>query len=333
MSGEERRSSKRRSRAGGGRAAPTAPVSLLFPDAETFGILQGGALAAGGLHLPLEGRLRLGQVIELSIGFARERSSVEAKGELLWAAAEPGPDGKRGANLRLDDEALSRIRKLVGTPPAPAPPLPAEGPSTRSRRLRATTRRRGAPGPATERRMIAELDRFLAELERKVAPEVPEPVPPEPPPAAAGKKSLSPSGDGNLATTFDSLSQVEQMRLALGGNRAERGLVLRKGGPNIYGWLVQNPKVTESEIAEIASLPSTRPVTLDQIARRRDWMRVDAIRIALATNPATPPPLALRIVPTLPEPVLRRLAKNRDLKGPVDALARRILQSRAGGSK
>ena len=60
----------------------------------------------------------------------------------------------------------------------------------------------------------------------------------------------------------------------------------------------------------IARSPLLASSTADLIAKTTQWSANFEIRVALVSNPRTPTPLALRLLPTLPEMEIRQIAKN-----------------------
>jgi hypothetical protein len=55
------------------------------------------------------------------------------------------------------------------------------------------------------------------------------------------------------------------------------------------------------------------------------------VKLALATNPKTPLPLAVRLVPSLLPRDLRAIAKSKNVPGAVNGLAKRLVIERSGG--
>ncbi|MFN8642481.1 MAG: hypothetical protein U0802_12830 [Candidatus Binatia bacterium] len=55
------------------------------------------------------------------------------------------------------------------------------------------------------------------------------------------------------------------------------------------------------------------------------------MKLALATNPKTPLPLAVRLVPSLLPRDLRNLAKSKNVPSAVNGLAKRLVIERSGG--
>jgi hypothetical protein len=139
---------------------------------------------------------------------------------------------------------------------------------------------------------------------------------PEAATAEAEKIVVTAGGEGNLYKVFDNISATEQVKLALGGNRTARQFVMRKSPPVIKRYLLKNPKISEIEVADIASLHTTNAETLESISKNKEWMKVDAIR------------LNIRLLPFVKNRDMHRLLKDKCLRSAISAALRRMLDSR-----
>jgi hypothetical protein len=64
------------------------------------------------------------------------------------------------------------------------------------------------------------------------------------------------------------------------------------------------------------------------IANNRQWTRNYQVKLALATNPKTPQPTAMKFVNFLQDNDLRAIVKSKDVPATVSAHARRILMKK-----
>lgn len=307
------------------RRPPSASVPaeaihlLLFPDVETFAVVHRPGLAAGILSVGLSTPAAPGDAVVLRAGFVREKEQHDLAGRIVDVDPRPGPDGFRAARVELSAASAMAIRARAGVA-ATVPPAP--------RRTRATTAARPLPPPegerppgaATQARMLSELDGFLAELERKLGE--PSPAAPRPLPR---RRVID---DSELAVSFQRLPRADQVRLAISGDRVARGFIIRKGKADLHRMLLGNPRLEEEEVLAVASIPTTSGDVLERIGHHPSWTRSEAMRLALVTNPRSPVPLALRFVPTLSLGNLRKLARSRDLRRPIDALIRKQIAER-----
>lgn len=124
------------------------------------------------------------------------------------------------------------------------------------------------------------------------------------------------------------MSVGEKVKLALRGNQEARTLLLRDPNRVVQRLVLENPRLGEEEVLALARNRNTAGELLDKVAANRQWMRNALVRFALVCNPKTPLPTALRLLGSLGERELRRLAKSKDIPAAVAAQARRILLRR-----
>jgi len=105
----------------------------------------------------------------------------------------------------------------------------------------------------------------------------------------------------------------EKIKLALRGNKSARGLLINDPNKIIRRLVLQNPRITDGEIAALARNKSTDDELIRMIGLRSDWMRFYAVRLGLVTNPRTPLPMALKVLPTLSQRDIGALARSRNV--------------------
>jgi hypothetical protein len=172
---------------------------------------------------------------------------------------------------------------------------------------------------------VAELVRSIEAGEDKI--ELPKELveEPETPTAAAPQTSLH--------TRILAMDMSEKIKLALRGNRDARLILIRDGNRLIRRFVLQNPRVSDSEIIALARNKSTDDEILRLVCEKREWMRNYQVRLGLATNPKTPLPVALRQVASLEQRDLRQIAKSKNVPQAVAAHARRLLMIAHGGQQ
>lgn len=129
----------------------------------------------------------------------------------------------------------------------------------------------------------------------------------------------------SLVAQIQAMSVPQRVKLALRGNKDARQILLRDPNRLIRRFVLENPRTTEGEVAAIARNRTADEELLRTIADRREWMKNYQVRLALATNPKTPLPIALRQVATLGERDLAQMAKSRNVPQAVATAARRLL--------
>jgi len=139
------------------------------------------------------------------------------------------------------------------------------------------------------------------------------------------------SAGGKYASVWDrirAMPYAEKIILATKADRSERAVLIQDNDPQILYYLLKNPRITTEEILRIARLTSISAAVADQIAKTTQWSSNQEIRSALVNNPRTPTPLALKLLPTLPEPEIRHIAKSTGVSQALKQAALRIVISR-----
>jgi hypothetical protein len=134
-----------------------------------------------------------------------------------------------------------------------------------------------------------------------------------------------PAPDKALWAQIRDMSMAERIKLALKGNKEARTLLLRDTNPQIQRLVLQNPRITEEEILMVAKDRNTDEDILATLADSRDWTKIYALRVALVENARTPVAKALRLLATLGEKELSRLAKSKSVPNIVAVQSRRML--------
>lgn len=142
----------------------------------------------------------------------------------------------------------------------------------------------------------------------------------EPHPAAA-----TPHFEKALWLQIREMSMPERIKLALRGNREARLLLLRDSNKMIQRLVLQNPRLSEEEILMLSKDRNSNEDILGLVADMRDWTKVYAVRCALVENARTPIAKALRLLATLDERELARLAKSKNVPNIISVQARRIV--------
>ena len=126
------------------------------------------------------------------------------------------------------------------------------------------------------------------------------------------------------------LSVPEKILLALRGGKEMRTLLLRESNKDISLSVLENPRITETEIETIVRSRSTTDEVLRRITRKREWIKKYGIMHALVTNPKTSPGVALPLVKGLRTRDLALLSKDRNVSEGTRSTAKRLLIVRKG---
>ncbi len=124
------------------------------------------------------------------------------------------------------------------------------------------------------------------------------------------------------------LSVSERIQLALRGGREIRSILLRDPNKEVSLTVLQNPKITDTEVELIAKSRSISDEALRKITKRKEWMKNYNVLLALVNNPKTPSGVALPLVSELKTRDLGLLEKNRNVAEGIRATAKKLLRAR-----
>lgn len=121
------------------------------------------------------------------------------------------------------------------------------------------------------------------------------------------------------------LNVSERIQLALRGGREIRSILVKDTNKEVMLSVLENQKITESEIEMIARSRSVPEETLRRISKNREWMKNYAVVLALVTNPKTPPGISVTLVSNLKTRDLVILEKNKNVAEVVRSATKKLL--------
>jgi hypothetical protein len=124
------------------------------------------------------------------------------------------------------------------------------------------------------------------------------------------------------------LSRTEKLWLAPKADRSERQVLIQDNDAQVIFSLLKNPRITTEEVIRIARSPLLSSIAAELIAKTTIWAGNSEIRAALVHNPRTPTPLAIKLLPTLPDPEIRQIAKSGGVSQALKQAALRIVINR-----
>jgi hypothetical protein len=131
-----------------------------------------------------------------------------------------------------------------------------------------------------------------------------------------------------LLQTLQGLKMGEKLQLALRGSGEIRAVLLRDTNPQITNAVLNNPKITESEIELLAKQKTTSIEIIREIAKRREWTKNYQIAYALVANSKTPIGIALKHINILRVNELSKLEKDKNIPDAVRANAKKLIEAR-----
>ncbi len=126
------------------------------------------------------------------------------------------------------------------------------------------------------------------------------------------------------------LTVSERIQLALKGGKEIRSILLRDPNKEVCLNVLDNPKITDTEIELIAKSRSLPDEMLRIVSKRKEWMKTYNIMHAVATNPKTPLTTALGYMTHLKTRDLQVLQKDRNVAEGIRAAAKKLHKIRKG---
>ncbi|MEJ5365355.1 MAG: hypothetical protein WHS86_09655 [Desulfosoma sp.] len=129
-----------------------------------------------------------------------------------------------------------------------------------------------------------------------------------------------------LAVKIQKMTVPERVKLAQTGGQEARTLLMQDPNRVVQLAVLENPKLTSSEVAGFANSRNISDEALRKIADNREWFKLYPVRLALVKNPKTPVGIALKLVATLNPQDLKILAKSKSVSSVIVQAARRQLE-------
>jgi hypothetical protein len=126
------------------------------------------------------------------------------------------------------------------------------------------------------------------------------------------------------------MNTKDRMKLAMKGDREARSILIRDSNKVVCSAVVNNPRITEQEIENIAAMRTVSDEVLRLISMNRTWARSYPIIHNLARNPRTPIPTVMNILNRIRTKDLLNLTQNRNVSEAVRRQAYRLGQARTG---
>ena len=121
----------------------------------------------------------------------------------------------------------------------------------------------------------------------------------------------------------------DRMKLARKGDREARSILIRDSNKMVAAAVINNPRITEQEAENIATMRTVADEVLRLMAMNRSFARSYTIIHNLVRNPRTPIPTVINILPRIRTKDLQNLAQNRNVSDAIRRQSNRIAQARS----
>ncbi|MGI8898415.1 MAG: hypothetical protein ACR2IB_08470, partial [Pyrinomonadaceae bacterium] len=122
----------------------------------------------------------------------------------------------------------------------------------------------------------------------------------------------------------------DRVKLARKGDREARSILIRDSNRIVSAAVINNPRITDHEVENIASMRTVSHEVLRLISLNPAWARSYTIIHHLCRNPRTPIPTAIGILPRIRTKDLQHISLNRNVSEAVRRQALRLSQARSG---
>lgn len=179
--------------------------------------------------------------------------------------------------------------------------------------------------PNVSKPVIEELESLLALPPAQIAP----PQKPADEAAEALKKEDHKGDAENIYKIVKDMTMGQKIKLALSGNKSARELLVKDSNKIISIAVLKNPRITEDEVLKVANTKGTPEDLLRQIARNREWVKSYSIKMGMISNPKTPLAISIKLMDSLFENDLQKIAKSKNIPSVLASTARRKLDAKA----
>lgn len=146
---------------------------------------------------------------------------------------------------------------------------------------------------------------------------------------ALKKEGNKEADEGNIYKAIKEMSMGQKIKLALSGNKSSRELLVKDANKIISLAVLKNPRISEDEVMKVANTKGTPEDLLRQIARNKEWIKNYSIKMGMISNPKTPLAISIKLIDTLYENDLHKIAKSKNVPSALASTARRKLDMKA----
>lgn len=145
---------------------------------------------------------------------------------------------------------------------------------------------------------------------------------------SAGEQRSPEPLNQNAYIKISALNVGQKIKLALLGNREARAILVKDPNRIVSRAVLKNPRITDTEVVLIAQSKIVSDEILREISEGRKWTRLYQVKLALVTNPKTPPHISIGLLKQLREFDLRNLRWNKNLSGVVATAVKNMMKER-----
>lgn len=156
---------------------------------------------------------------------------------------------------------------------------------------------------------------------------------PDAPGAEEGITPMEEAKKLSLSKRIMSMNVSEKIKLATKGNKEARGILMRDSNKLVSVAVIRSPRITDGEVLTQAQSKICIDDVLRVIFSNREWLRKYAIKLALVKNPKVPQGVSMRLIASLHEHDVKSLAKDKNVPGSVQMLAKKQIEKKNAPKK
>ncbi len=143
---------------------------------------------------------------------------------------------------------------------------------------------------------------------------------------AAKEAKLEETAKLTLTQKIARMSVSERIKLASKGNKEVRGMLIRDSNKLVAIAVIRSPRITDGEVMSQAINKGAHEDVLRVVYSHREWTRKYSVRLALVKNPKVPAQVLMRFLNTLTESDVKALAKDKNVAGAIQGMAKKMIQ-------
>ena len=124
------------------------------------------------------------------------------------------------------------------------------------------------------------------------------------------------------------MSTPDKFRLAIFANREVRNLLIHNPKRMISLAVLKNRRINDKEILQYAQRKDLSDDVISAIGKDPKWKKSYPMKLALVTNPKTPLPLSINLLPHLQERDLKSLSRDKDVAPALRRKAQELVHQR-----
>jgi hypothetical protein len=283
-----------------------------LPAAVVRGVVSSRALAPGLLDR-LARRYQGNGTVLLDI--ARNSAADDATVACIAALPFPAALEVIGRNQARLERSPETVAALLANPATPTAIVQLWQEHVERRTAAPAPSAAEAAGPAEDAPVFEEV---LVEEDEKEPAEAARPL------AVEGDDALS-AKQLSIYSLLKKMSMGQKVALAVKGNREVRNLLIRENNRMLCLKVLENPRISETDIEAYAKSTNLSDDVLRGIANQKEWCKKYPIVKALVFNPKAPLGVTLDLVKRLTLKDIEFLAKNRNVPETLRTTGRRLL--------